>query len=67
MKDENYNIDIKITAKFKVNSAIDKKTLDSEFDGDLKHYVVSCLLEDENLFGVVEDDYVVTNVKEVDD
>lgn len=68
MNDKNFNIDnidIEITAKFRVNSAIDRETLNEHFNGDLKQYVESFLLVDENLFGVAEDEYVVTDVKEI--
>ena len=64
MKDTNYNIDIEITAKFRVNSAIDREALDEEFGGDLMRYVKSSLLDDESLFGVAEDEYEVISVEE---
>lgn len=64
MLNENYNLDIEITAKFRVNDAIDKETLDLEFDGDLIRYVKNCLLDDETLFGIVEDEYEVIGVEE---
>ena len=57
MNDKNYNIDIEITAKFRVNNAIDIETLDKDFDGDLVRYVKNSLLDDESLLGVAEDEY----------
>ena len=58
MNDKNYNIDIEITAKFRVNDAIDIETLDKDFDGNLVRYVKNSLLDDESLFGVAEDEYL---------
>ena len=65
MNDKNFNIDIEITAKFRVNSAIDRLTLNEYFNGDLKQYVESFLIVDYKLFGVAESEYVVTDVKEI--
>lgn len=53
MNNKNENIDIVITAGFNVNSVIDRKASDEHFNGDFKHYVLSFLLEDESLFGVI--------------
>ena len=64
MKNENFNIDIEITAKFKVNSAIDRETLNEVFNGDLMRYVKESLLDDESLFCVAEDEYEVISIKE---
>lgn len=61
----NQNLDLEITIKVTISDAIDKDTLDKEFNGDLTA-VLNRLLETEHLFSLIDDDYQIIDAYNTD-
>lgn len=57
-------IDVEVVVRFKIKSLIDRNSLDRDFNNDLKECLIY-IMDDDGLYGLVEDNYELLSVKEI--